>query len=1262
MTARLLLILGRLLHYAYYVLGAAVIVVCLAALAFRLWLMPNIERYTPALEQAATQAFGYPVRIGHLTADWSGINPEVTLRDVRVIANANHELTVPRVELVASWLSLALFDLRLDRLLVEGANIELRRDKSGGLSLSGIPLNQSGGSSSLPDWLLRQPLILVKDVRVTWLDEKLDAPELHFDHVRILLKNHFGHHHFGAAALPSASAARRLDLRGELHGRSLRDWSAWDGSVYAYVDDARFENWRRWVPWAQETVKGGVGDVRFWVDIRKGQIVGTVGDANLRATSVSLQSDLPDLLFDRISGRVGWSRKGDDHSFFVKGLRFQNRQATLSEPASVRVDLNLDPAGRIRRVGASAGNLRLEAFTAVTGTLPLPRRAHDLIAALRPQGLVDSAEGHWTGAKDYAVRVSMREAGVQAYESLPGFSGITATVRADQDGGEVRINGSGSITLPRVFRASLALADLEARTVWHDEADGLHIDYDASRIANADLEGDSRGHLLLPAKAAPQVDIRAHLRHGEATAVYRYLPLAVNENAYQWLKRALVGGHSDDTLLVLKGPLDRFPFDKGGGQFSVNVRVRDGCLDYAPDWPRIEGVDGMLVFHDKTMTMTADSGHILAASIGPVRAFIPDLMTTSDVVVQVDGKASGETRTFLDFVRASPVDAHTGHFAADLHVAGNADLDLHLSLPTSHIEDTGVQGRIELRDNRLDAGAGLPELSGLNGRIEFNQDLVWGNGLRTAIFGQPASLGLSSQPGGRIKVRLAGHATADAYKASLPTWLPGRLHGGADWRADILMNPGRHPEVNIRSDLVGLAIGLPAPVGKSADQPLSLTISQKAGARNKSVVTARLGDIGSALMPVGETERMLGLHLGPGEAPTPAGPGLWVSGTLRKLDFDAWRGLEITADSEAGLPLKEVSLTLNELRLFNRRLHDSHFFLHPNDAGWNLAVNGRELVGELTTAMQADGWHVLGNFKALRVPDAEAASAPAGTAVVDPFSDLASLELNAASFGWQGHDLGELHLRLDAGAEAFRVERLSLANADGHIDVSGLISRNPRRRTQLKFETESDNLGKILARVGQANVIKGGRMKMAGSFGWMGGPGDFAVVALDGDLHMDLRNGQFLKLDPGAAKLIGIFSLQSLPRRISLDFRDVFSQGFAFDEINGGLHVERGVAYFRDLRMNGPAAKIRMSGMADMVHETQHLRVNVLPRIEDSAALAAALLGGPVVGIGTFIANKVLKNPIGQVLSFDYEVSGPWSDPQVVKLKPPEPQDATVSP
>jgi uncharacterized protein YhdP len=179
--------------------------------------------------------------------------------------------------------------------------------------------------------------------------------------------------------------------------------------------------------------------------------------------------------------------------------------------------------------------------------------------------------------------------------------------------------------------------------------------------------------------------------------------------------------------------------------------------------------------------------------------------------------------------------------------------------------------------------------------------------------------------------------------------------------------------------------------------------------------------------------------------------------------------------------------------------------------------------------------------------------------------------------------------------------------------------------------------------------VSGGRAQLSGSLSWDGEPSTLDIPSLSGDLKLTADDGQFVEIEPGLGKLISLMNLQALPRRVTLDFRDVFSKGFRFDRIDAAARIDSGLVQIRDFRMRGSAAAVAISGSADMAHETQDLRVRVVPTLGDSASTAVAIVN-PVAGVAAAIAQRLLKNPLGQIFAYEYDVSGSWSDPKVAKV------------
>ncbi len=236
------------------------------------------------------------------------------------------------------------------------------------------------------------------------------------------------------------------------------------------------------------------------------------------------------------------------------------------------------------------------------------------------------------------------------------------------------------------------------------------------------------------------------------------------------------------------------------------------------------------------------------------------------------------------------------------------------------------------------------------------------------------------------------------------------------------------------------------------------------------------------------------------------------------------------------------------------------------------------------------------------------------------------------TFVSKGRDLGKFELVAKPAGTDWRIQKLTLANADGRIDANGWwrVSGN-RQQTQLDVTVKVEDAGGYLAHFGYGESVRNAPTKITGQLTWTGAPNDFDYPTLTGDFKLQSGAGQFTKIDPGMGKLLGVLSLQALPRRITLDFRDVFSEGFAFDDITGDFRIDNGQMHTDNLKLAGPAAAVAIKGDIDLAKETQRLDVRVQPALSSSVSAGAAVLFianplvGAAVGAGALLAQKMLE-------------------------------------
>ena len=202
----------------------------------------------------------------------------------------------------------------------------------------------------------------------------------------------------------------------------------------------------------------------------------------------------------------------------------------------------------------------------------------------------------------------------------------------------------------------------------------------------------------------------------------------------------------------------------------------------------------------------------------------------------------------------------------------------------------------------------------------------------------------------------------------------------------------------------------------------------------------------------------------------------------------------------------------------------------------------------------------------------------------------------------------------------------------------------------MKFTLQGNDFGKLADRLGYSGALRRGEGTLTGELRWQGAPTAFDPASLDGKIELDIQRGQFVKIDAGAGKLLGVLSLQALPRRLTLDFRDIFSQGFAFDSINGQVSIDNGIARTNTFKMKSPAAAVVIEGSANLGLETQDLHVVVVPDTNPGIATLAYGLANPIIGLGAFVGQLLLRDPLSKAFTFEYQVTGKWDDPQVEKL------------
>jgi uncharacterized protein (TIGR02099 family) len=1228
-----------------------------ALLSLRYWILPKVAEFRGDIEQYASKTLGQRITIGAIEADWQGLRPQLLLANVTVFDHDGREaLSLPAVEATLAWFSALIGSPRFYSLVFERPRLEIRRDEAGRFYVAGIELHaERAGDAGIAQWVLSQREIVIRDASVSWDDKLRRAPLLELPAFNLVLRNGLLGHRFAFKAKPSAELASALDVRGELDAVDVGDPGASVGQVYAELEYTDLVAWRRWVDYPFD-IRSGKGGVRLWLNLRGKTSSELTADVALSQVAGRVSKDVPLLELEYLQGRLGAGQR-DGKSFEVSGRKLTLKTGTgiVVPPADFRVSWKPaeganPPSGEIE-----ADAIELAPLAQLAEYLPFPQATRAHLDATDPRGSVRNLKAAWTGdAEDpqrYSARGGFTRLAARAHDRIPGFAGLTGRFEASEKGGNVVLGSErAAVELPDILAESpVPIDSLRGQVSWKLAQDRFELALHNLAVANSDLAAVFTGSFVGWRSGPNAIDLTGTFSRADGRAVYRYVPW-LPARVVEYLKASIRGGQSNDVRLRLKGDLAKFPFaDPDSGLFQVVAKVTGADLRYAEGWPQASGISGDLVFEGKGMRVAASKAAVLDVRASSVRASIPDLFHDARLGLEI--LAEDQTGDFLRFIAQSPVTNALDGVTESMSALGKGRLALQLDIPIRNPETFKLSGDYQIVDNEIRPDPDLPPFSHVNGRFEFTESGVTARTLNAQFLGGPATISVSTRADGMIAVNAHGTANAALIPRVWGEALLRRVSGAAAWQGTITGARGRPVTLIVQSQLTGVAADLPPPLAKTAVEPKPLRIERvmtPGPPRTDTIKVTLDRAVDATIQRRREGSRYVvdrGVISFDGPAPLPEREGLSVAGSLPYADADRWREL-LGGKDEAGSSFSPaLDLKIAVLDFAGRRLNDVALRADTSGSEWIANVSAKELAGEIAWRPEGRG-RIIARLKHFSLP-----GPTPGKPEEAPARDLPALDIIADNLILNDNTLGRLELIAVNQAPDWNIEKLVLTGPESTLTVTEGVWQSRALRPNVNLKKISLNvadIGKYLERMGYPGTVRRGTATLKGNLSWAGNPQSIDYPTLSGHLDFEAKKGQFLKAEPGAARLIGVLSMQSL---LTLDFRELFGRGFAFDLVSCSADIANGTMTTKDFRMRGPSAQVSASGQVDLVKETQDLHARVEPSVGDSISSIVALVVNPVWGLGTLILQRILRNPLGQVLAFDYHVTGTWTDPHPERLK-----------
>lgn len=1216
--------------------------------------------YRDDLAQRVSELAGRPISIASMDLTWRGLRPSLDLHGV-VLFDPDSGVASLRAETLRLGLSLDKLmqgEWQPDVVELVGFTLNLFRDDDGRLAVRGLALDESVAPSAVttPDQIAAQ-LSRFSEFRFQRCTLVVEGGVLAPDTVALTLDELTARRVFNgfvvraAAELPEA-LGQSLRITADITGdpAQTESWAGrWEMAGTELHPSGWLQTWLK--PYAtihaQElnlSLRGQLerGQLqRIALDLRARQLMGEHHGESVR--------DLRDLVV------VGYL------DFDHPGWRVDLRRFSIGGATPWRIgrgSLAWQPLsdGEGFALHADAERLRpslIQPWISLMRAPPealaeLPTIGGDLLApVLRMRREGDEV-------MRLAYRAELRQLSL-SNENLQ-LRGLTGELSGSEREGRLTVPAQPIyLNLPNAFAQPLAMQQLGGELSWRrtDAIWRLDVPQFQMRLDGAQAQG--RMQLALAPEQPPTIDLDATLSAEDVRLLKPYMPNSWKPPLQDWLQRAILGGRVPQGRLKMAGTFGAFPMDQppGPGIFELDLDVVDTGLAFHPDWPAVSGVDAQLKFEGRGLSVKADRGASSGARILQANALIRDLR---DATLELDTETQGDLRQYYAYVKASPLSKPLAPLLQHTRAKGDAALDLHLDIPLKAPADAQTSGRIrvdyaELRYTALDE-----PFRALKGELRFNGNQLRGESLQARFYGEPVEASITpADKGLGLSARFAlPYGQGSPLEAAfVPSWLRGQFQGVGQWQAHVVL--GSNEPLLLRTRLQGVSSSLPAPLGKSAEESrlLELRVGAKTGL-NGVHLNLRYGDVlrGGFDLAQGEVKRGR-LQFGGAALSELPEAGVMVGGQLINAEIDQWipqlQALG-SGGSKGGPGLQAADLSFARIGFDNLSIRDVTLSVRPNGPSWAISLEGEGAQGHLLWPSDAQG-EVFGRLEKLHLnyavvdDEAETSGAP-----LNPMAlPTADLQINRLSINRT--NMGQLRLLSARIPDGQRLAELNLQGGELVLSGSGQWWRQEQQSgAELAFDARSSAVSRVLAAFGYAQTLEARDTRLNGDLRWSPSAQGIAWPQARGKVDVRVDNGILRAVEPGAGRVLGLMNFYALPRRLTLNFRDVVGQGLSFDRISGQFQLGDGDAVTRNLVVDAPSLRIETRGRIGLASKDYDQRVTVYPDVSAGVTLASALLGGPALGALMLIAQEILDKPLDQATQLSYHLGGTWDNPRVTRV------------
>jgi uncharacterized protein (TIGR02099 family) len=1049
-----------------------------------------------------------------------------------------------------------------------------------------------------------------------------------------------------------------------------------------------------------ESVKELSLDTKIWATFQNGIVSDVTGSIDLNSLVFNNENS-PKLVNSALEFSL--DRKADKQYLSLFNIDLYNGVSHLKLPL-VKAIFNTRNKGFIEQLSVS--NLDL---TAIGKELPrlsfVDPKLKAFLATLNAQGKLENIVVDWDDGDllGFELKADLHKLSANSYIGAPALSGVSGLLQMTALTGSIDLQAEQfGMYFPNLYADKWHLSKATGRVNWQVEKnlgqlDQVHVKSQLLSLQEGKMWANGRFSLQIPLDKTQQTELILMIGLQAANvkkALTLVPPQIVGQSLTDWLKKAALEGSVDKAAVVVRTGFRKEVEQKPNPSVQVAIKVGKSKINFDNSWPNYLADSLLVNVEDERIVVQSEGGQIASN-------LVSELVVSKDPLkpmLYVSAKISGDVKKLYTSLQSKPAIKLLPKDIRDWQLAGQHKSKLQLVLPlqsnnegtvkglptTPHINLVSQFKNSELIDKKYDLA-----FKDINGSFSFDTDKgINSKQLKLSAFGLPAKVVIKTE---KIKnvdkssISLDGAIDAKHLKRWLDVdkWMKVAGKTKYNLRLDLCPQLPSCNQLVINSNLVGVTLDLPKPWGKSAKQSRKLQLINNTKSEsqqwryNYADIVRGITVIENKEKPTDQQISYTNIVLGGQRPSEPKSKGIYIGGTLNSVNLDElsrFYSQSVAATTESSKKDINKKLPLNQsnsLQRLDLRLSNATLLGDSIASAWfDFSRNAKSWVGQFNTSIASGKVNIPHHFAepvTLRLNKLifESKDNPVGKSSKKGSQDSSLSSIDATSWPKIILSIDQLILnKLNIGRwSAFLAptkQGYKASNISGAIvntKVSGEVAfANSGKAVNsfLDLKAAGGDFGAVLKRFGQAKVLESKSTQVNAALSWPGYPWSFDQARLTGRVDFKLTKGRVIEAGTSAnfLRIFGILNLNSVIKRLKLDFSDLLKSGVAFDQVTAKYYLQKGIATSEEpLKLLGDSTSIEMKGSINFIDKTLDQTMEVALPLTSNAPLAALLLATPQVAGIAFVVDKILGKQLAKLTAFRYAISGSWTEPEIKPVR-----------